>query len=68
MATKDRKSALGLPLIPNIIGRVVLQKVIKVADVRLGHTRTSITLDVYSHSLMGQQAESAQRLGNLLHG
>jgi len=94
--TKEGTSALGLPLIPNVLGQMTFQRVITKANVRrirfhdlrhtsatlllssgtpvatvsqrLGHSKTSITHDVYSHALPGEQAASAARLGKLLHG
>jgi integrase len=39
---------------------------ITVVSQRLGHARTSITLDVYAHAMPDQHCETAERLGRLL--
>lgn len=41
---------------------------VKNVAARLGHTKASITLDVYGHTLAGGQRQAADRLGALLHG
>jgi integrase len=40
---------------------------LKTVQERLGHTKAQMTLDYYAHVLEGQQADAAQRLGNLLY-
>jgi len=39
---------------------------IKVISERLGHSRTSITLDIYSHVMPNQQSEAAMKFENML--
>lgn len=41
---------------------------LNVVSQRLGHARTSITLDIYAHVLPDQQAEVADRMGAALFG
>ncbi|TFJ93635.1 site-specific integrase [Lentibacillus salicampi] len=40
----------------------------KIVSERLGHARTSITLDIYSHVLPDMQKETAQNFSNYLRG
>jgi integrase len=40
---------------------------LKTVQERLGHAKAQTTLDYYAHVLEAQQADAAQRLGNLLH-
>jgi integrase len=41
---------------------------IPVVSERLGHTKVSMTANVYAHVLPGQQEMAAARIGALLHG
>ena len=41
---------------------------VKVVSERLGHTKVSMTLDVYAHVLPEMQRDAAALLGGLLHG
>ncbi|MGH9324148.1 MAG: tyrosine-type recombinase/integrase, partial [Vicinamibacteria bacterium] len=41
---------------------------VKVVAERLGHSKTSITLDLYSHVVPGMGKDAAARVGSLLHG
>jgi hypothetical protein len=41
---------------------------VKVVSERFGHTKVSMTLDVYAHVLPEMQRDSAVLLGALLHG
>lgn len=40
----------------------------KVVSERLGHSKTSITLDIYSHVLQGMQEEAARKMDDILKG
>ena len=35
---------------------------------RVGHSKASITLDIYGHLVPGAQAAAADKLGAVLHG
>lgn len=41
---------------------------IGIVSERLGHSKTSITLDVYAHALPGQHREAAHRLADAMFG
>jgi hypothetical protein len=41
---------------------------INVVSERLGHTNTSVTLNVYSHVMPGMQASAAQDIANFIIG
>lgn len=41
---------------------------LKVVSERLGHAKASITLDIYSHVLPGQQEEAARKVDRMLRG
>jgi hypothetical protein len=41
---------------------------INVVSERLGHTNTSVTLNVYSHVMPGMQADAAQDIANFIMG
>ena len=41
---------------------------VKVVSERLGHSKTSITLDLYSHVVPSLSQDAAARIGALLHG
>jgi integrase len=41
---------------------------VKVVSERLGHSKTSITLDLYSHVVPGMGKDAAAAVGSLLHG
>ncbi|MFY9819560.1 MAG: tyrosine-type recombinase/integrase [Pseudolabrys sp.] len=40
----------------------------KVASERLGHSKVGITLDLYSHVLLGMQGEAATQVNALISG
>ncbi|HEV2344338.1 MAG TPA: tyrosine-type recombinase/integrase [Actinocrinis sp.] len=40
----------------------------KVVSERIGHAKTSITLDIYSHAVPSLQRDAANRLGSVIHG
>jgi integrase len=40
----------------------------KIVSERLGHSSTSITLDLYSHVIPGLQEEAAAKLGEMILG
>jgi len=39
---------------------------VKVVSERLGHSTTSITIDIYAHTLPGMQAEAAAKIDAML--
>ena len=41
---------------------------VKVVSYRLGHAKTQITLDLYSHVIPEMQEDAARKMGSLLHG
>ena len=41
---------------------------VKIVAHRLGHSKTSITLDLYGHVLPGAAKEAASKMGSILHG
>jgi integrase len=40
----------------------------KIVSERIGHAKTSITLDIYSHAVPSLQRDAADQLGSVIHG
>ncbi len=55
----DLRHTTASLLLNNNVNPVVVSK-------RLGHSRTSITLDVYGHQLQNMQAEAAETIDDLI--
>ncbi len=45
-----------------------LEKHLKIVSERLGHSRTSITLDIYSHVTPNLQVDAAKKFGDAISG